>query len=361
MYPITYTQGDSIMVHMDDRDITFKRREGMYVADFSEWLVEDEERVVEVSTDLCLVTVEERESLYSRKQVRRALEAGEHLRALGYPSLQDAVNIVRDGNVRNVPYSIEDVRRFFNIYGTQNPALRGKTTRRHAKGTTMEDTKAKLQLTNQVMVANIMHVAGEMFLVSVSSPLEIILVKHIASLSAASLGAGVQSHINTLRSRGFEPIRVMIDPHKSLVALQEASLGVEIDPSGAGDHLDKIDTKIRCLKELMRSVIADLPYKLPKDRMKDLVTYAVSRMNISSTKALNNEASPRVRLTGFKPDFKHEFGPAFGDYAEVYDPKSADKSNDVTMPRMQPCIALYPSANKNGSWIFFNLNTKAYV
>ena len=68
-----------------------------------------------------------------------------------------------------------------------------------------------------------------------------------------------------------------------------------------------------------------------------------------------------MRLTGFKLDFKHEFGLAFGDFAEVYDPKSADTSNDVTMPRTEPCIALYPSANKKGSWIFFNLNTKAYV
>jgi len=361
MYPITYTQGDSITVHMDDCDIIFKRREGMYVADFSDWLVEDEERVAEITTDLCLATVEERESLYSRKQVRRALDAGECLRALGYPSLQDAVNIVKDGNVRNVPYGVEDVRRFFDIYGAQVPALRGKTTRRHAKGTTMEDTQAKLQLTNQVLVADVMHVVGQKFLVSVSSPLEVLLVKHVANLSVASLGAGVQSHINTLCSRGFEPMRVMIDPHKSLVALQNAFPGVEIDPSGVGDHLDKIDTKIKRLKELMRSVIADLPYKLPKERIKDLVIYAVSRINIRSTKALNSEASPRVRLTGFKPDFKHEFGLAFGDYAEVYDPKSADTSNDVTTPRTEPCIALYPSANKNGSWIVFNLNSKAYV
>jgi hypothetical protein len=130
---------------------------------------------------------------------------------------------------------------------------------------------------------------------------------------------------------------------------------------GAGDHLDKVDTRIRRLKELMRLVIADLPYHLPKDRVKDLVTYAVARLNIRSTKALNGEKSPRVRLTGFRPDFKQEFGLAFGDYAEAFDPKAGEKSNDVTVPRTEPCIALYPSANKNGSWVFFNLKTKTYV
>jgi hypothetical protein len=120
----------------------------------------------------------------------------------------------------------------------------------------MEDTRAKMQLTEQVMVADVMHVAGNKFLVSISSPLEVLLVKHISNQSVGTLGTGVQSHINTLRSRGFEPKRIMVDPHKSLVSLQGAFPGVEIDPSGAGDHLDKIDTKIRRLKELMRCVIS---------------------------------------------------------------------------------------------------------
>jgi hypothetical protein len=161
IYPLTYSQGESITIHMDDRDLVFKCREGMYVADFSNWIVEDEERMKEVHTDLCLSTVEERESLYSCKQLRKALEAGEYLRALGYPSMNDAINIVRDGNVRNIPYGVEDVRRFFDIYGAQIPALRGKTTKRHPNVSTMEDRAAKHQITRQTMVADVMHVCGE--------------------------------------------------------------------------------------------------------------------------------------------------------------------------------------------------------
>jgi hypothetical protein len=68
-----------------------------------------------------------------------------------------------------------------------------------------------------------------------------------------------------------------------------------------------------------------------------------------------------VRLTGFKPEFKREFGLAFGDYTEVFDPKESERSNNITVPRTEPCIALYPSANQNGSWVFYNLNTKTYV
>jgi len=358
MYPLTYSQGESITVHMDDRDLVFKRREGMYVADFSDWIVEDEESPKEVHTDLCLSTVEERESLYSRKQVCKALEAGEYLRAMGYPSLNDAVNIVRDGNVRNTPYGVEVVRRFFDIYGAQIPELRGKTTRRYPNVATMEDFAAKHQITHQTMVADVMLVCGEKFLVSVSSLLEVLIVKQLQSKSKQCLGTGVQAHINTRRTRGFEPERVLVDPHRSLAALQGEIPGVVIDPCGARKHLDKIDIKIKRLKELMRAVLADLPYSLTKDRLKDLVSYSVSRINNRSTKTLNDAASPRVRLTGFKPDFKQEIGLAFGDYAEVFNPKASEKSNDFTVPRTEPCVVLHPSANQNGSWVFYNLNTK---
>jgi hypothetical protein len=132
--------------------------------------------------------VEDRESLYSRKQVRKTLEAGEYLRALGYPSLKDAVNIVRDGNIRNVPYGVEDVRRFYDIYGGQVASLRGKTTKRHHRVATMEDRAAKQQITHQIMVADVMHVCGEKFLVSVSSPFRNTYGKGCAKPQRASSG-----------------------------------------------------------------------------------------------------------------------------------------------------------------------------
>jgi len=62
-----------------------------------------------------------------------------------------------------------------------------------------------------------------------------------------------------------------------------------------------------------------------------------------------------------KPDYKSEFGLSFGDYVEAFNPIAEKKTNVVTMPRTEPCIALYPSVKKNGSWVMYNLNTKSYV
>jgi hypothetical protein len=206
-----------------------------------------------------------------------------------------------------------------------------------------------------------LHISGQKLLVSVSQPLALTLVQPVPLLTKEILGKALQAHVNTLRSRGFEPRRIYVDPQKPLQSLRGSFPGTDIDVSGAGDHLNMVDTKIRRLKEMMRAVIAGLPYKIGKDRIKDLTTYAVSRTNLRSTQGLVSSESPRLRFTGMKPDFNTELGLSFGEYVEAYDPKAAGKSNDVMTPRTEPCIALYPSANRNGSWVFYNLKSKTYV
>lgn len=231
--------------------------------------------------------------------------------------------LVRSENVTNIPHTAEDVKRFFEIYGAQVPGIRGKTTNRNLRRASEEDRGAKLQLTSQEMTVDIMSAGGQNLMISVSRPLGLTLILPTPSLTREALGRTLQAHVNTLRTRrGFEPRRVYVDPLKALSGLQGSFPGIEIDASGAGDHLNMVDTKIRRVKEIMRSVIAGLPYKLSKDRMKDLATYAVNRTNLKSTEGLISNESPRVRFTGVKPDFKTEFGLAFGDYipVEAYDP-----------------------------------------
>jgi hypothetical protein len=87
----------------------------------------------------------------------------------------------------------------------------------------------------------------------------------------------------------------------------------------------------------------------------------VSRINLERTALLIDNVSHRVKFTGVRPGFEAEFGLAFGDYVEAYNPRCQQESNNVMLVRTEPCIALYPSANRNGSWVLYNLNTKTYI
>jgi hypothetical protein len=67
-----------------------------------------------MQAELSLLTVKEKEDLYTMREVRKALEAGEFLKSMGYPSQKEALGIVRDGNVNNIPYTAADINRFYD-------------------------------------------------------------------------------------------------------------------------------------------------------------------------------------------------------------------------------------------------------
>ena len=132
---------------------------------------------------------------------------------------------------------------------------------------------------------------------------------------------------------------------------------VIVDTSGAGDNVPKVDAKIRRIKELYHSVKNGLPWELPKAMVKDLVAYAVARLNICRTTALTENVCPKVLFTGVKINYKKELELAFGDYCEVYH----DGTDNTSAGRSIPCFTLYPTNNSMGSWEFMNLTTKVRV
>jgi hypothetical protein len=95
-YPMTWVQGESITVHMDKLDLVFYRRDKMWVADFSDWIISEEDHAQELCAQLILMTVSEKEDLYTRKDVLRALKAGEFLKSLGYPTQREAIVVYLD-------------------------------------------------------------------------------------------------------------------------------------------------------------------------------------------------------------------------------------------------------------------------
>ena len=201
-----------------------------------------------------------------------------------------------------------------------------------------------------------MHIDDNMFLVSVCEPLQLTLQTHVTNESADTLGTALQSHIQVLREKSFKVTCVHVDPASAFQALRTQFPGTEIDVGGARDFVAKVDAKIRRLKDTYRCVKAGLPWKLAHSRVKDLVAYSVSRINLRSSTSLSTTLSPRVLFTGMKPNFKKELSLAFGDYVEVH-----NGTNNTSRERSLPCIALYPLGNSTGSWLFWNISTRSYL
>ena len=349
MYDITHVRGKSITVHMKDRDLIFYRRRKLYVGDMREW---DKRR----QDYQAYTTTRENEEMYTSAEVNKAQSALEFIGNAGYPSEKEAIGLVEDGNILDVPLTGKDVRRAFRIYGRSAQAVRGKRTRRKVSRQEVDDSM-KMQRTVQTLYTDVFKVKEQPYLYSLVEPLELTLVTPVARETANELGMAMQGQFDTLKAKGFDPVRTYVDPQSGLVALQGKFTGVEIDVGGAGDHLDKIDIRIRRIKETIRCTHAGLEWKLPKSMVKDLVKFANGRNNMKSTSARTDKVAPRIAFSGRKPNYRKEYSLRFGNYCECYNPKVV--SRDALSDRTEPCIALYPACNAAGSWVFLNIKSSS--
>ena len=354
MYDVTYARGESYTVHMDDRDLVFHRRDKLYVADMREWESYEYEPMVMVTT------AAENEANYTSKEIKRAKQARELVVNAGYSSEREAVKLAGDGNITGVPITGRDIKRSFDIYGKPTAYVRGRRTAQKAKTQRVDEDLKSPHGEAQTMYGDVVYFREKPYLMCLSTPLHLITSTELVNTKTETIGEALHKHIGTLQSRGFQPTIVHLDAQSGFTSLESNIQGVEVDVGGAGDHTLPLDVEVRHIKEIYRSVLAGLPWVQPKKLDGDLLTYCVSRKNLRSTP--NSVESARVKFTGRKPDYRKELGIAYGDYCECFkDRSSTAKSKNVDVERTEPCIALYPTGNANGSWMFFNMTTKKRV
>jgi len=287
-YPITYTPQEAFTVHLPKGDIVFRRRDGMYVADW-----EDYKNVF--STTVC-----------TKAEQERAKIAYDLARTSGYPSVHELIHLVEDGNIVGLPsITREDVLRAYDLFGIPTAYVRGKMTKKPVRRAVIDDSLV-MHEKRQKMYSDVMHFEGNMFLITVCDPLNLTLCTHIERETGQQLGLALQGQIDALRSRSFIPSVVYTDPAPGFKAIVSLFPGVIIDTGGAQDNNAKVDIKIRRIKELCRCVKESLPWLLPKSLVKDLVAYAVARINIRRTTAINLNVCPKVLFTGIKVNYAKE-------------------------------------------------------
>jgi hypothetical protein len=191
------------------------------------------------------------------------------LKCSGYPSVSEATHLITNGNMVGMPMLIkEDNIRAYEVYGEHPEYVRGKMTKKTV-GRMKVDISQRSVDKSLCLSMDVMHVDGEMFLVSVTEPLNLTLQSYIENVGKLALGMALQGQMAVLRSWGFSPEIVYTDPHSTFRLMTQDFPGVAIDVGGANDYVAKVDAKIRRIKETYRNVKLGLPWKLPKVLVKD--------------------------------------------------------------------------------------------
>ena len=118
-YLVTYEPQKNFIIHMPEADIVFNRKAGMYMADWSQY-----RNIFTTTTN----------TIYTKVQEEQAKQAYELLRTSGFPSIREAIHLLQDGNIVNLPnITIDDLRRAYEIFGTPPEFIRGQMTKKKSR------------------------------------------------------------------------------------------------------------------------------------------------------------------------------------------------------------------------------------
>lgn len=296
-------------------------------------------------------TTRDLEAQYSNAQIQRFRKAGELFGQLGFPSPKRLLTAIKFGLLKNNEVDQDDVMGYLSVYGNV-PYLKGKMTDHRVRPRPYVPIFHNIQRL-QKLHADIMFVAGEPFLITVSEPLKLVMTRKINGRNKAELDIATNEVVSAYKARNFVITELSFDMEGGMKALKGmlSNKGIVYDPVAPGVHESTAERHIRTTKDSIRSVLASLPYPVPPSELHYLVSFCVSRMNMMPSESRVDPTSPVELFTGYKPDAS-QLGPAFGTYCEVFLPNVGNKIE----PRAASCICL--GANSGSPNItFLNLET----
>ena len=357
-YKVTYKQGKHFRLHFKNKtNLTFKLRNGLYIADMSDWVL---------GPRTALAHIDESLKPYKRRSVKQALKAREIMENAGYPSENTFARMLDKGAIKDVPVEAADARNSTRYFGRLPDEVRGKTTARRIKyePETISDLPEHKYLVAHTDVMTLRdkchHLLTVMKQADPMAPrLDLVLVQPIASTSSRDIGAAMQEEIALMETRGYVVRARHVDPQLDTAELRHAFPNVTHEVVGAGDHVPVAENKIRTVKERCRCISSNLDFPIPDAYLTDLVRYVVSRLN--NEVPVGEDRSPRHKFSNRKASYKKEYSLKFGDYCEVYNKSDGKQKNSIDVPRTVPAVALRALGNLNGTWEFLNLETNRRI
>jgi len=344
---ITYhnKQDEYTVQHKGCDTLLFERVGGLYCYDASNPKV------------IASNTVKENKLKYTKRQVKKAEQALKIRRRLFFPSDEA---IPKLNSINNIPITRQDIMRSIDIFGRDRNAIRGKLTDSKTETVPMEPGW-KPNDQSQTLSTDLFFIDGDGYMIAVMSPVDYTFVVHIKKRKTAVLRGALWKILSEIDQQQYDVSYILTDNEGGITALfpelQRAGYG--INPAGAGDHVPIVERKIRTIKERVRAYLQSIPYTLMFSLLRYLVEFCVTTINLLPDEQREDPTSPYELFTGLKVDFAKQLRISFGDYAECRNPNR--KPVNGPKPRSDPCIALLPMLNQQGSYLFFDLGSRRTV
>jgi len=302
-----------------------------------------------------MATVTDNEARYTKREVEGAKRARLLKESAGYPSNADLAWALARGDIINTDVTAKDLKRMVDIYGPSLGDLKGKTKRGRPSITDIEPVESFMREA-QTLEEDIMFVDQIPFLVSLSTPLDLIIISELKARTATELWSVQFRHLGIYKAEGFAVHKVFFDREGGIGKIEAKLLdsGYRLQQVGAGSHVPRLEVKLRVIKERLRGIINTLAYTLPKSLLPWAAYYVVIRLNCMPVHTRMDPTPARQILLGRKVDAGLDYALSFGQYVQVHE---EDVVTNTMKSRTEGALALKPDDNAVGSWSFWKLKT----
>jgi hypothetical protein len=126
--------------------------------------------------------MQENESVYTKEEVCRAKQAYELVKNSEYPSPNEMLHLLQVGNIRGLPtLGAADLERAYRIYGVHPEYVWGQMIKKKV-GRMQVDLGLRSTDKTLLLYTDVMHIEGNMFLITVTDPLDLMLQFKIVCL-----------------------------------------------------------------------------------------------------------------------------------------------------------------------------------
>jgi len=310
-------------------------------------------------TGVALVnTVAANKSRFTLEEVSRAEQARFIQKVIGRPSTRDYIRYITRNQLPNCPVTRVDIANAENIFGPDVGSLKGKTTRQAPPKVRVPRSLLPPEELDRhrdvTLCADLMHINGVPFLISVSRKIKFGTVEELRSASKDNVLKAFDRIRATYSAGGLRVRHALMDGYFESYRADLAERETVLNTTGRDEHVGDIERYIRTIKERARSTYNTIPFKRVPPRMViEMVKQAVFwRNSFPPEDGISDGLSPRAIITGIGIDFNRHCKFEFGEYVQTHE------EHDNSMgARTVGAIAMRPTGNLQGSHYFFSLAT----
>ena len=314
----------------------------------------------DVSGRVFIQTVEGNRMLYTKSQCARADKAGELYELLTYPGPRDFENIVRQGRIRDCTVTLDDVKRFFHIYGPHVMKGKGNAVRKvdkYEKNNIVAVPRELIKAQRDVVLSiDMFFVDKHVFLGTYSNKICYTTTSHVSSKAVRHYLPYLVEVLQKYAARGFRVTEIRgdfefngIEKQLKLLPSPPTTLWTRKD-----QHVGPIERNNRFIKEKTRSIRTSLPYaQIPGIMIIHMVLHALKVLNLFPRSGGIRDMSPNMIISDEGVSVQ-QFRLLVGTYVQVKEPST--QSNSM-QPRTRGAIALGTRGSSNDGQIFMALDT----